>query len=497
MDAEFDYLMSHNTRELVAYPEKPTKVIGGMWRLTRKRNENGEVYQYKARWVVLGNHQEPMIHYYEPWESVERNETFKVMLSLVVNLNYIPYQFDITTAFLHGDMDALLHVKQVKGYEEKGKENWVWRLRKSLYGTKQAPRMWKSKLASALSSLGLISTRSDELLFINDEKSLLLHVHVNDAFIISQLENKIIEFLNKLNTTFKLKSKKKPTQHLGYLLKWSSDKILINQTGLITKTLQQFNMDDCRPVKTPCNGNFLNELELGISNKVLNVTLFQQALGSIKYLTHHTRPDILFTVNQLSQYSTRPNQSHSNALKHLLQYLKGLKDKCLIYSHFTAKEMLTGWADADYANVKEDRKSITGYVVFALGNPVCWLSKKQLVVAQSTTEAEYIAMNICMKQLRWITFVFSDLGYGSIQPILYNDNSGAVTISKQASLNANTKHIEVRYQYVQDCAMKKLVTVVQVSTNDMIADILTNPLGVIKMQKVYRQLHLEDCGGVL
>ncbi|MBW0478165.1 hypothetical protein O181_017880 [Austropuccinia psidii MF-1] len=159
--------------------------------------------------------------------------------------------------------------------------------------------------------------------------------------------------------------------------------------------------------------------------------------------------------------------------------------------------MLTGWVDADYTNAKDGRKSITGYIVFAIGNPVCWLSKKQSVVAQSTTEAEYIAMNICMKQLQWITFVFNDLGYGTIQPILYNDNSGAVTISKKASLNPNTKHIEVRYQYIRDCVMKKLVAVVQVSTNDMIADILTKPLGVIKMQEVFRQLHLKDAGGVL
>ncbi|MBW0493185.1 hypothetical protein O181_032900 [Austropuccinia psidii MF-1] len=411
-----------------------------------------------------------MLHYYETWESVGCNETFKVMLWLVVNFNYIPYQFDIETAFIHGEMDTLVHVKQVTGYEEKGKENCVWRLRKSLYGTKQAPRMWKSKLESALSSLGLMSTRSDESLLINAEKLLLLHVHVNDGFIISQLENKKIEFLTKLNSIFKLKSKKKPTQNLGYTLKWSSDKIMINQTDHITKTLQQFNMNDCKPVKTPCNGNFLNEVESGISKEVLNVTLFQQAIGSINYLAHHTRPDILFM---------------------------GSKDKFPIYDQCTTKEMLTGWADVDYANVKDDRKSITGYVILALGNPVCWLSKKQSVVSQSTTEAEYIAMNICMKQLRWITFFFSDLGYGSIQPILYNDNSGAVTILKQAALNANTKHIEVRYQYVRDCVMKKLVTMFQVSTNDMIADILMKPFGVINMQEVFRQLHLKDSGGVL
>ncbi|MBW0508324.1 hypothetical protein O181_048039 [Austropuccinia psidii MF-1] len=114
MDVKYQSITSHGTGELVPYPPKPTKVIGG-------------------------NHQEHMLHYYDTWASVGRNETFKIMLTLAVNFDYIPYQFNIETAFLHGDMDALVYVKQVKGYEVKGKESWVWQLRKSLYGTKQAP----------------------------------------------------------------------------------------------------------------------------------------------------------------------------------------------------------------------------------------------------------------------------------------------------------------------------------------------------------------------
>ncbi|MBW0514370.1 hypothetical protein O181_054085 [Austropuccinia psidii MF-1] len=497
MNDEFNSLMSHNTGELVPYPDKPNKVIGGMWRLTRKRNEFGAVYCYKARWVVLGNHQENMLHYYDTWASVGRNETFKVMLSLVVNFAYVPYQFDIETAFLHGEMDALVYVKQVKGYEVKGKESWVWRLRKSLYGTKQAPRMWKSKLTDILNKLDFSSARSDESLFINSSQSMLLHIHVDNGFVISRSEKDILVFLERLNSFLKLKFKKKPTQHLGYNLKWAKNTLEIDQTDLINKILRQFEMQDSNAVKTPSNGNFLNELDSRDTNEVVDVTSFQQAIGSLNYLAHHSRPDVLFTVNQLSRYSTKPNRCHWSALKHLLRYLKGTRNKRLIYSRNLGKEQLTGWADANYANIKEDRKSISGYVILAYGNPVCWLSKKQSVIAQSTTEAEYISMNICLKQLRWLTFVFSDLGQKIDQPILYNDNSGAVIISKQASLNANTRHIEVRYPYVCDCVMKNLVEVVQVSTSDMIADILTKPLGVVKMQEVFKQLHLEEPGGVL
>ncbi|MBW0531393.1 hypothetical protein O181_071108 [Austropuccinia psidii MF-1] len=398
MDAEYQSLTSHGTGELVPYPPKPTKVIGGMWRLSQKRNEHGEVYRYKAQWVVLGNHQEYMLHYYDTWASVSRNETFKIMLTLVMNFDYIPYQFNIETAFLHGDRDALVHVKHVKGYEVKGKESWVWQLRKSLYGTKQAPRMWKAKLTATLSKLGLMSAQSDESLFTNHDKSLLLHIHVNDGFLVSKSENTIVNFLNNLNAILKLKYKKRPTQNLGYNLEWSSNKLKINQTDLIVKLLRQFEMQDSKPVKTPCNGNFLNEINSNLSDDAIQ--------------------------------------------------LNGTKDKCLVYKPQAIKETLTGWADADYANDKEDRKSVSGYVILGFSNPICWLIKKQSVVAQSTTEAEYIAMNVCSKQLRWLTLVLNDLGHSPLQPVLINDNSGAVPISKQASLNANTKHIEVRYQYV-------------------------------------------------
>ncbi|MBW0533283.1 hypothetical protein O181_072998, partial [Austropuccinia psidii MF-1] len=112
MDQEFNSLMCHNTGILVPHPKNGEKVIGGMWCLNKKRNEFGEVYRYKARWVVFGNHQEHMLHYFDTWSSVGRNETFKAMLSLVINLNMYTYQFDIETAFLHGKMDTIVYVKQ-------------------------------------------------------------------------------------------------------------------------------------------------------------------------------------------------------------------------------------------------------------------------------------------------------------------------------------------------------------------------------------------------
>ncbi|MBW0462624.1 hypothetical protein O181_002339 [Austropuccinia psidii MF-1] len=101
-------------------------------------------------------------------------------------------------------------------------------------------------------------------------------------------------------------------------------------------------MQDNKPVKTPCNRNFLNEIKSNLLDNTVQVTLFQQAIGSINYLAHHTIPDVMFTVNQLSKHSTKPNQFHWNALKHLLRYLNGTKDKRLVYKKQSIKETLTG-----------------------------------------------------------------------------------------------------------------------------------------------------------
>ncbi|MBW0513268.1 hypothetical protein O181_052983 [Austropuccinia psidii MF-1] len=215
MQKEFYSLMKNNTSELVPYPRN-AKVIGGMWRLTKKKNEYSEVYCHKARWVVLGKHQEHLIHYFDTWSSIGRNKTFKILISLLVNKSMKAYQFDVGTAFLYGEMDADLYVIQVKGFEDQEKENWVWRLNKFLYQTKQAPRMWKEKLTKALNSLEMFSAMSDEALFIYKQKTMFLHIHVNNEFFVGEKEAEIITFTSKLSKIFKLKVKKKPTQHLGY-----------------------------------------------------------------------------------------------------------------------------------------------------------------------------------------------------------------------------------------------------------------------------------------
>jgi hypothetical protein len=185
MRTEHASQLLHFTGDLVPAP-KDEKIIGGMWVLSRKLNEAGEVIRHKACWVGFGNHQEPMKHYYDTYASVGRIETFKVLLSMSVTYQWPVFQFDVETAFLHGEMDAEVYVRQVLGFEVPGKENWVWKLNKLLYGMKKAPCMWKNHLTTTLRNLGLTPSIMDDALFFNANRTIYLHIYVDDGRIVGQ-----------------------------------------------------------------------------------------------------------------------------------------------------------------------------------------------------------------------------------------------------------------------------------------------------------------------
>jgi hypothetical protein len=302
-------------------PPKDDKSIGGMWVLCWKLNEANGFIQYKARWVGFGNHQEPNKHYYLTYTSVGRIKTFKILLSILVTYKCPVFQFDVETAFLHGKMDADVYVLRVSGFEVPGKENWVWKLNKSLYGMKQAPRMWKKHLTSTLKTLGLSPLIMDDALFFNSDRTLFLHIYVDDGLIVGQNRSTIVSFLNQLQEIYKIKIKEKSMQHLGYTLEWGTNSVVLHHQAYAKKILKAFNMDTANAVKTPLPTNALHQVEL--ESKPFDTAVMQKAMGYINYLAIHSQPDIAFETNLLSRYSSKPTQNHWSLVKHLLRYIKG------------------------------------------------------------------------------------------------------------------------------------------------------------------------------
>jgi hypothetical protein len=432
-----------------------------------------------------------MIHYFETYSSMARNKSLKMMLSMAVNWNLHVFQFDVETAFLYGKIDACIYVAQVLGFEDSDpkKKGWVWRLNKSLYGTKQAPRMWKEHLVESLASIGFIPAILDDALFHNSEFSILLHMHVDDGLVVGKSRLAIMNFLNQLRKISSLKVNERPKQHLGYTFDWRSDgSLYIHQSDFDEKILDEFDMAGANPVKAPSPLNF--QSLVASDAEPVNVTYMQKAIGMLTYLALHTRPDIAFTVNVLAQFTAVPNDSHWSLVKHLLCYLCGTTSLGVHFVKGPKSNALCGWADADYAGSLVSKKSTSGYVITLFANPISWTAKKQSVVAQSTTKAKFIAINKCAKQLCWMSNLITLLSLKIDVPIIFNDNSGAVVISQEPKLNPNTKHIEVRFQYIRQLMIGKVMKIKQVATDDMVADVLTKSLGKIKLADACKHLHL-------
>ncbi|XP_039968112.1 secreted RxLR effector protein 161-like [Bactrocera tryoni] len=173
-------------------------------------------------------------------------------------------------------------------------------------------------------------------------------------------------------------------------------------------------MEDCRDATTPLDAGFTVHCSNEMCKKVDKVQ-YQSIVGALMYLAISTRPDIIHSVSKLSQRNTNPHIEHEAGVKHLLRYLKKTADFKLHYVK-TGKD-IEGFADADWGSDPTDRKSYTGYAFVAAGGVFSWESKKQSVVALSSTEAEYIALSATAKEAAYITKLLKEMGFGKSRPM--------------------------------------------------------------------------------
>jgi len=206
---------------------------------------------------------------------------------------------------------------------------------------------------------------------------------------------------------------------------------------------------------------------------------YASAVGSLMYAMLCTRPDICYTVGIVSRFQSNPGQEHWTAVKNILKYLRRTRDMELVYS---SRELIPiGYTDSDFASDREARKSISGFVYLLGGGAVCWRSVKQDCIADSTTEAEYVAASEACKEAVWLRKFLTDLGCvpAAVEPItLYCDNSGAVAQAKDPRNHQKQKHMERKYHIVRRYQRQGEVSVTQIASADNVADPFTKALPV-------------------
>ncbi|XP_026400064.1 uncharacterized protein LOC113295948 [Papaver somniferum] len=230
---------------------------------------------------------------------------------------------------------------------------------------------------------------------------------------------------------------------LGLEVMQTTEGIFISQKKFAGDILRRFKMEFCNPIKTPVEAR--SHLSKAGNGELVNASTYRSLVGSLRYLTN-TRPDIVFGVGFISRFMETPSQDHLQAAKRILRYVKGTQSHGLFYT--SAKTCnLVGYSDSDWAGDVEDRKSTSGFVFHMGSSVVSWSSKKQQVVALSTTEAEYMAAASSASQaVRISVLIPAKDGHSGIQQktvaIIPKFQSGQETVD---ALERQSNWQDIRY----------------------------------------------------
>ena len=477
--------------------------IGSRWVFKLQRNPDGTVDRYKARLVAQGFSQRPGFDYFEVFAGTPRFEAIRAVLALAAceddHLRFI----DVSNAFLNGDIDAEVYMRQPEGFERGGR-NMVLRLNKAVYGLKQASRQWKQKLVHILvNELGFKEIYSDASLYIyrrDNGERITLPVYVDDGMMSSNSPPLLDWAVLELSKHVKLRDLGASSFLLGMLIERDRPgrMLAISQRQYILDMLQRYSMDKCEPVKTPMNPSTRLSKAQGPQNEEERLSMqavpYSEAVGSLLYLARGTRPDIAYSVAFLSRFVANPGRAHWQAVKHLFRYLQGTKDLRLVYrgNQFNAQDVFRTFSDAAHGDSIDTGRSTSGYLLTIGGGAVSWSSRLQSLVAQSTTEAEYIAAVDAGREAVWMRNLLTELGYTLDGPSVLNmDNQSAISVAKNPEHHGRMKHLDLRFFWLRDQVKAGLLAPHFVGTENMPADILTKALDVARVVRSRTSMGLE------
>ncbi|GJU61469.1 putative ribonuclease H-like domain-containing protein [Tanacetum coccineum] len=329
---------------------EPKKVIQALTNPSWIEAMHDKFPQFKLQ---KGYTQEERIDYDEVFAPVARIEAIRLFLAYALFMNFVVYQMDVKSAFLYGKIEEEVYVCQPAGFEDPEFPDRVYKVENALYGLHQAPEAWYETLSTYLLDNGFQRGQIDKTLFIKRVKSdiLLVQVYVDDIIFGSTKKELCIEFEKLMHK---------------------------NQDKYVDEILKRFGFSTVKTTSTPMET--LKPLMKNENAEDVDVYLYRSMIVSLMYLTS-TRHDIMFAVCACARFQVTPKVSHLYAVKRIFRYLKG-QPKLGIWYPMDSPFDLEAYSDSDYAGASLDRKSTTG-------------------VANSTTEAEYVAAASCCGQYRY------------------------------------------------------------------------------------------------
>ncbi|KAJ9547558.1 hypothetical protein OSB04_020101 [Centaurea solstitialis] len=401
------------------------------------------------------------------------------------------WQMDVKTAFLNGKLTEDVYMEQPVGFEDPKNPNKVCKLLKSIYGLKQASRSWNLHFDERIKEFCFTKSEFEPCVYTKFSGSIVtfLVLYVDDILLIGNDVPTLQSVKSWLSKCFPMKDLGEAAYILGIKIYRNRSKRLIglSQSTYIDKILKRFRMDESKKGFIPMqHGIVLSKTQCPVSSQdqdIMKSVPYASAIGSIMYAMLCTRPDVAYIVSVTSRYQQNPGEPHWVAVKNILKYLRRTKDMFLVFGGSEDEISVTGYSDASFQTDRDDFRSQSGYVFTLNGGAISWKSSKQDTIADSTTEAEYIAASDAAKEAVWLRNFLSDLRVvASIsRPIdIFCDNSGAVVQAKEPREHHKSRHVLRKYHLIREIIGRGDVRICKIPTEENVADPLTKPLARVK-----------------
>lgn len=455
-------------------PPAGVKPIPTRWVFKIKQNADGSIERYKARLVAKGFKQRPGVDFEEVFAPVSKHTTLRAVLATAAHEDLELDQLDVKTAFLNGELEEDVWMEQPEGFKTPGGAKC--KLRRTIYGLKQASRAWYLRLRQKLEQHGLKVSSADAALYVGTD--LIVLVYVDDILLAGR--RAAVDACKKvLAQEFDVKDMGPASYFLGMEIERDrkARTLRLAQAKYAQDVVRRFGLVDAKPRTVPMAPK---ERMVADGEALDGEHDYAGAVGALMYLACCTRPDIAQAVGVLARYMAAPTMQHWAAAKGLLRYVRGTMAMGIQYGGATTG--LLGYCDADYAGDQDSRRSTTGYVFLLHGGAISWSSRLQRTVAASTCEAEYMAAAAAVKEALWLRKLAPALGLSAGTVELRGDNQGALKLLKNPIESQRSKHIDVLHHFARERVATGEVRFAYVSTDAMAADGLTKALALPALQ---------------
>ena len=504
MKTEIEALLTHGTWKTVNQCDLPKgrKVTKSRWCYTIKYNRDGSIERFKARFVVCGYSQVQGEDYTHAFSATLRATSFRMLMAIAAGEKLKLEHFDVKNAFTQSDIDAEIYTQPPKGFETKGSDGkpMILKLIKSLYGTKQASRLWQLKLRDHLvKNMGFQNSINDPCMYVkrSGEEVIIIGVYVDDI-IVAHKNTDLNEFIKGFCGPggFNSKHLGKLSWFLGMAVDHHEDgSITINQQQYVNKLVSKFFVKAPEKRANPCKPGVFQKLrpaQTDLEREKASRLPYLQLIGSLLYLSCMTRPDIAYHMAILCSMMHDPTVLAYSAALDLLAYVAHTSHSHLTFTgscacpegipdeyrpHVESNHGMLLYSDASWHKPDELGFNMFGFALYMYGGPVSFAAKKLKVIALSSAEAEYAAAAYACKELVFVRNMCDFLGVKLNGPtVVAVDNQAAIKIAENMGVTGRNKHFSDSIHYFRHLYDHSVVRPCFVTTKQQYADGFTKPL---------------------